>query len=257
MGIDIYKKIATTETIIDKVICPLDNNDITDMYPYCCMYEDCSWVKKDKYYELNGKKYRCPLERSRIEEYEFERNKLIYKRKKYIEAYEKANIITYSELSSICAKYKTQIEEDIMDYKNLIVNPYLEENEKFVVFKHSEGNIIGASATETLLLKLYNIFKEAPDISVSIIKVNKEIADSLIIYFGLSYKFDIIRQIKLSDPVFLKKTEIYKYANNVFGLSYPTIRKLINENIWITEFSNFGNIIYLKDEINQIIERHK
>ncbi|SNU09929.1 hypothetical protein SAMN06297422_1385 [Lachnospiraceae bacterium] len=257
MGIQIYG----TETVstVNGVICPLSGQFVDDTYSYMCMYCDCSNVKSDMFYELEGKRYRCPAEKRLIEMGIERRQRKQNIRERFTNSYESSLGINVGTFEADCNELNEYLVNHCASYEDINVKPYRGEDEIHIVYSYENGELKHIAKTENLMSMLAKYMNEAnkknAEWSASYALVNNQLIDAIIVNLYLRYNFDVVRVLDKDNPIYIKNRDVYKYLENVYGLNQHDFKKILKNNLWMTSILNYNSVIYVKQELDQIIRR--
>ena len=257
MGIKKYG----TETIstVSRVICPFSGQDVDDTYSYVCMYCDCSNVKADKFYELEGKKYRCPAEKRLIEMGIESRERKHNLRERLTNSYESSLGINVGEFEAGCNELNEYLVKNCAPYEDLVVKPYRCEDEVHIVYSYENGELKHIAKTENLMNMLAKYMNEAQknnsEWSASYVLVNNQFADAIVVNLYMRYDFDVVRVLDKDNPIYIKNKDVYKYLETIYGLNHHDFKKILKNNLWMTSILNYNSVIYIKQELDQVIRR--
>ena len=73
--------------------------------------------------------------------------------------------------------------------------------------------------------------------------------------FNLRNGFDVKNILHADNPVYLKRRDVGKYIDAAYGWEWMDFQKLRNQYLTMTEIVNFDNIIYIKQELDEIVRR--
>lgn len=79
--------------------------------------------------------------------------------------------------------------------------------------------------------------------------------EAIIVCLRIKYHMDVNYILHHDNPVYIKASGIEKYMAAAYGLKPFHIKKMLKKNIEITAINNFGNIIYIKQELDEIIRK--
>lgn len=69
------------------------------------------------------------------------------------------------------------------------------------------------------------------------------------------HNMDVKSLIHYNNPVYVQSTAIGKYIDAMYGWDWVSFKKAMARHLEMTEIVNYGNIIYIKQELDEIIRR--
>ena len=238
-------------------ICPLTNKPITPNE--WCYYGDydCSDVKVDRYAGYVGEQgYRCDVERIELtKKYNKERENTEFNNSIIM-----ARNIDLDHFFYFCNKLDDAMIKNRQEYTmDLKICPFHTPEQRILVYLFEGDEINEISAVDNIfsfLAKNFDILKnQVPKGYVSLCAVPAELAEAISVCLNLKYKKDTKNILKYENPIYIKSRILAKYINAVYGLKWQEFDKIRRKHLEITEIVNFDNILYLKPELDQIIQR--
>ncbi len=242
-------------------ICPL-TGDV--MASWVCESNDCSNVSFDRYDYVHGMK--CYCERD-IEEakkhYEALQNKFQKdkeRKEKMLESLRSAKQIDYEQIDDYCKELdKILLRSTLKFDKQLSIMPFVDKDESRLMYLIKDGSVEDIVMTGNVLITL-NKWKNKltdpeSDYSFSMLTVPASLTDVVQVNLYIRHKFDAIKILKYDNPVYISKTALAKYIDNVYGWKWCTWKKARERHLELTEIVNGDNLIYIKQEIDEIVRR--
>ena len=258
MGIAKYVKEILEQDVVNEVFCPLTGKKITGEDDIICWYADCRNVDPEKESATGDSRYGCPSKLSQIERITNRLMKKSEQRLRYQNGHDASVVYDYTYILDKCAEYHKHMLENKMNYKDMIIKPYRDTNEKHIILSFEEDKVTKVVKTENIfqaLHTLYHVFEDKSLWNVSIERVDTEFADILQVYLCIQYGLNAVPFLKIENPLYIRNKDVYKYADIVYGLTPHQFKKILANNLWITEITNCGNIIYIKQELDKAIRQ--
>ncbi len=258
MGIAKYVKEIQEYDVVNEVFCPLTGEKITDEDDYTCWYADCGNVDPKKEHSTGDSKYRCPLQLKQIKDIVNRMMKESEKRLRHQNGYDASEGYDCTYILDKCVEYHKLMLDNKKNYKDMVIEPFREDNERHIILSFEEERVTKVVKTENIFQALHTIYHSFEDKnlwSVSIVRVDAAFADILQVFLCIQYGLNAGPFLKIENPIYIKSKDVYKYVDIVYGLAPHQFRKILSKNLWITETVNCGNIIYIKQELDKAIRQ--
>lgn len=242
-------------------ICPLTGETISPEHgDYECLTHNCRNVSKEKWEILYDRKVHCEKERKDVKRVHEERIKKIMETKLLRESLETAKTINVDEFFRYCDIIDEMMINKLQDYSpNMLINPYHAEGEKCLIYLCEGMTVSEISVVDNVFNYLgtrFNKYKEhGMNFSVSCCRVPGYLAEAINVRLHLQYKMDVKSILHNNNPVYIKARSIGKYVKSVYGYEWWEFKNIRNRHLELTEIANYDNVLYIKQEIDEIIRR--
>ncbi len=247
---------------VKRKVCPLTGEVSTG---WVCESSDCSKVSKDKYIYVYGIECYCKEDiRKANEQYKALQNKFQKdkeRKEKMLESLRSAKQIDYEQIDDYCKELdKILLRSTLKFDKELSIMPFVDKDESKLMYLIKDGTVEDIVMTGNVLLTL-NKWKNKltdpeSDYSFSMLTVPASLTDVVQVNLYIRHKFDAIKILKYDNPVYISRTALAKYLENVYGWKWCTWKKAREKHLELTEIVNGDTLIYLKQEIDEIV-RHQ
>ena len=250
------------ETYTQKTkVCPLTGQ--------CAYYSDCdsvncSEVNIDKYDIHHGQIYHCVHEFKEIER-EFDRKikseiENIKANKRRSESLNLARQTNFEEFSSFCEMIDEYMCSNKLEYsEKLEIHPYCGEDDRFLVYWFENEEIKEICVTENLISNIFNRLTKFKDkengYTMSYHIIPQYISEAVKVNLYLKYRMDVKGVLRDDNPVYIKESSMSRYMDSAYRWSKADFNKLRSKHLELTELVNYGSVIYIKQEIDEIIRR--
>ncbi len=243
-------------------VCPLTGGIIRDIDHYECITYDCADASRDKWSLLYGHKYHCPYEKKAIEDWHERQEKAKKYYSKLVDSLDAVRAIDLDEFFDTCKTIDEQMIRDKQEYnENWLISPYREEDEKFFVYLFKDDEIEKISLTENVLNFMatrYSEFsKKENHYAMSCCTLPKLIADAVNVNLQIKYNMDVTKVLAADNPVYIAASAAGKYIDAAYGWKWVDFKKALARHLETTEIVNYGRIIYIKQELDEIIRREE
>lgn len=247
-------------------LCPLEGNRFSRRN-YACERCDCTQYDETtqyQYIDCQGRQfgYRCPVEKvhaeKEAEDYQKKQKEKLNKKKQIIR--DNSNISTFDAYRFLkyCDEVDDYLKKTCQKYTdNMTIFPYCGEGKvilSYIVRKNTFPQISVSENMGALLTKFINIAKEDTDAAFSYHLIPQGIAESVRINMHLRHKIPVA-QIRYDDPIYIDNTKINKYIELLYGLKSWDFKKIRQKHLEITEIPNGTKVVYIKQEIDEIVRR--
>lgn len=243
-------------------ICPLTGKTVNDPTLHDCYRYKCNSVKHDLFFDYKGYIFRCNKEYQSILR---QINKILDAEKMqkiWNDSIEIARMIDINAFYSYCAT----IDKYLILYKqrydeNMSLCPYLPSDKKFIFYLFENDKVVDINVGSNMFSyfnsqRLILLKDEHSQYYVGYCSVPSYLADAILVKQRLLYNMDVKIALKNDNPVYIKSQYIRGFMCDVYGLDGEVFRQLRKKHLEMTEIANFNNVIYLKQEIDEII-RHE
>ena len=256
MMIENYGPYLNTES----KICPLNGDNVCGDSCYECIYEDCRNVRKDVRYYLYGHTYRCQKERKEIERWHEKRVEAAKTYKRLNQSLETARKINVGEFFAYCDSLDEEMTKNRQLYnKDMVINPYHDADEKCLIYLFENDEVVEISTVDNPFTYLSTRFDRLRDetkkFAVSCCAVPEYMSEAINVRQHLQYKMDVKAVLHNDNPVYIKARNVAKYIDAAYGWDWLSFKKVRDQHLEMTEIVNFENIIYIKQELDEIICR--
>lgn len=243
---------------IDKY-CPLDGHKLTSSDYSLCFSMDCSEKSTDKYYLLYGHECYCEVRRIEIEDWYARKLDKEKKYKKMRKSHLLASEISIDDFYAYCDDIDNEMVATRQKYNSsMSINPYHSADEIALIYLFSGDKLVDTGLAINpfafLSARFDKITDPEYDASINICSVPISIADAVNVRVRLIRNMDVSAILHNDNPVYIKNREIAKYVDAAYGWTWLDFERMRKRHLEMTEISNFGNVIYLKPELDQIIK---
>lgn len=240
--------------------CPLTKAPINPAqnYSWLCLEIDCDKVKHERWGLLYGQKYRCEVERMKIESFHKRQLKAAEEYRRLNNSLGVARSINLDRFFTFCDELDRIMIQNRQKYsKEMIICPYLDHEKKFLVYRFENDKAVEITYTRNILKCLGTRFEKLNDQidAVSYFSVPCCMAEAILVCLYIKHNLDAKYILHHDNPVYIKKSGLKKYVDAVYGLTRFDLEKLLAEHLEITEINNHQTIIYIKQELDEIIRR--
>ena len=242
-------------------ICPLTGGRvIPEHHEWDCLVYDCSDVDPEKWSILHGHRYRCEAERVQIEKWHEGRLKAAETYKRLSNSLESSRKINIDEFYEYCNNLDKEMIESRQQYsENMVVNPYHEPGDKCLIYMFEDDEVVEISVVENLFSYLGTRFdrlrSETVKCEMSSCAVPGYMAEAINVRLHLEHKMDVKSILHNDNPVYIKARNMGKYIEAAYGWDWLEFKKVRDRHLEMTEIVNYDNIIYIKQELDEIIRR--
>lgn len=242
-----------------KTLCPLDGHRLGPEEASCFNY-DCTGRSLDKYYMLHGHRCYCEVRRWEIEQWHKKRVESARKYKKMEASQQIASEISIDDFYAYCDDIDKEMIATKQKYvPDMSINPYHAEDERCLVYLFSGDKLVDTGIVTNpfsfLSTRFDKIMDPDFDAAINICAVPASIAEAVNVRVRLIRNMDVTSILHHDNPVYIKSRGIAKYVDAAYGWDWLDFDRMRKRHLEMTEISNFGNVIYLKPELDQIIRR--
>ncbi len=240
-------------------ICPLTGERvIPELHDFDCLIYNCSAVAPDRWSLLYGHKYRCEWERTKIEEWHERRVKTAETYKRLSDSLETARKIDIDEFFRYCDDLDKDMVESRQQYSpDMIICPYHAPGDKCLLYLFEDGVLVEISVSDNIFAQLGRRFdrltSETVKCEISCCDVPGYMADAINVRLHLEHNMDVKAILHHDNPVYIKSKGIAKYIDAAYGWDWLTFNRMRARHLEMTEIPNYDNVIYIKQELDEII----
>lgn len=258
---DILGHYGVTEESIKEKICPLTESPVDPLYAWQCNEYDCSNIDKDKWSMLYGYKIRCKKERKEIEDLHERQLKTAAEHKRFCDSLEIARSIDIDKFYQYCGQLDKVITDGRQEYtQNMLINPYHKPDEKCLIYRFEGDDVAEISVVDNVFTFLGSRFDKIRSTeikgAVGCCAVPGYMADAINVNLHLKYKMSVAGILHYDNPVYIRARNVGKYIEHVYGIKWYEYKKMRDTALWMTEIVCYDNVLYLKQEIDELIRRH-
>lgn len=243
-------------------ICPLTG---IEAQGWVCNNVDCSNVSgKEEYDIVHGIPCYCAEDVRRAnEEYEIYQGKEQQRKianEKMLISLQNARHIDYDKFDDYCKELdKSLMANNLKFDKNLSIKPFVDKDEHRVMYLMNNGVVEDISITSNILTTLNKwktkLSDPVTDYSFSMQSIPSSLVEIIQINLYLRHNIDVARVLKYDNPIYLNKKSLGKYIDAVYGWNWHTFKKARAMHLEMTEIVNGDNLIFIKQEIDEIVRR--
>ncbi len=245
--------------IVNK-ICPLDGRELSREFNYECYCTDCDKVSNDRWWLVYGHKCYCNVQENRLKRWYEKKQETARQYERLSSSLECARSIDIKEFYEYCdSLYKEAVETRQYYDSNMVLNPFHEPQDKCLICIFEDDKMKEIGVTENVFAYLGRRNDRIKDLelktAVSCIAVPGYMAEAICVNFHLRNGFDVKSILHADNPVYLKRRDVGKYIDAAYGWKWLEFQKLRDQYLSMTEIVNYDNIIYIKQELDEIIRR--
>lgn len=236
-------------------ICPLTHQPITNgVY----LYADCNSVTGKELGFLYGRPYRCALEKENIEKWHTDRLKEAERRVRIESSLKVAQQLSLNEFFSYCDQLDEKMLADRQKYnRTMTIMPYLEADERCLIYVFQSDKVIRISSVKNLCSFVASIYNDLCDtekkLAISYYPVEEGMSEAIVVRQYLQHGLDVRGVLHATNPVYINKSQLKTLADKVYGIDWRRLKVLLKNNFDLTEIENYGDTIYIKQEIGRIL----
>lgn len=256
--IDVEYELIRNET--RSKICPLTGERVYDHSELACLRTDCSLVAENRYQTLYGYRYRCAVEKKNIEEEHARQLKRAEYYRKLGDSLEAVRGINLEEFFELCNRLDHEMIESRQEYSgDMSLNLYHDEENKCLVYRFEDDAVAEISVTDNPFsyfgAKFEAIRSSEKKGAISCCAVPGYLADAINVNLQLKHKMDVKGILHHDNPVYIKARGMGKYIEAAYGWDWLQWKRVRDQHLEMAEIVNFDNIIYIKQELDEIIRR--
>ena len=246
--------------LTESKICPLTGDEVCGDSSYACINSDCRNVQNNVRYYLHGHTYRCQRERQEIEDWHEKRVKAAETYKRLNQSLETARRINVDEFFADCDSLDEEMTKSRQPYnKDMVLTPYHDPDEKCLMYLFEDDEVVEISTVDNPFTYLSTRFDRLRDetkrFEVSCCAVPAYMSEAVNVRQHLLHKMDVKAVLHNDNPVYIKARNIGKYIDAAYGWDWLSFKKVRDQHLEMTEIVNYDNIIYIKQELDEIIRR--
>lgn len=241
--------------------CPLTRERVDPVHhDYDCLKYNCNGVEPDKWSLLYGRRYRCGLERDEIERWHERQLKAAKMYRRLNDSYESTRKINVDEFFEYCDKLDKEMIESRQQYaQDMVISPYHDPEDKCLLYLFENDELVEISVAENIFAHIGRRFDQLRSdkvkCEISCCAVPGYMAEAISVRLHLEHKMDVKAILHNDNPVYIKARGIAKYIDAVYGWDWLEFKKVRDQHLEMTEIVSYDNIIYIKQELDEIIRR--
>ncbi len=241
-------------------ICPLTKEELDPICDWDCLYADCRYVDEHSGYYLYGRTYRCSKERKEIIAWHESRVKAAQTYKRLKGSLEAARKINVDEFFDYCNTLDEEMLNGRQRYdRDMVINPYHAQDEKCLIYMFENDEVYEISTAKNpfsfLAARFDKISDETKNCGFSICSVPEYMAEAINVRLHLVRNMDVATILHNDNPVYIKARHIGKYIESAYGWDWLSFKRVRDKHLELTEIVNYDNILYIKQELDEIIMR--
>ena len=250
-----------TSSSNEKKICPLTGEPPSGRFIECYL-SDCKRVGPNTCGTLYGKEYRCDAEKNMIK-YEHDKEiKKAMEKERFQDSLIRARKTDINQFFHYCNTIDRNMIKRRQEYKeNMSINPYHQPEDKCLVYLFEGEKVVEISCVDNLFSFMSSRFERLrssdPAGAICVCDVPGYLSDAINVRLRLLHNMDVSGVLYYDNPVYIKSRALTKYISTVYGMTWYEFKKLHERHLEITEIVNFDNIIYIKQELDDIIQRER
>ena len=240
--------------------CPLTGERVGPECDWDCLIENCNNVDENRRYYLYGHTYRCKREMKEIVKWHENQIKAAETYRKLNKSLETARGINIDYFYEYCDNLDEEMVKSRQKYnRDMMINPYHEPNEKCLIYIFEGDEVIEISVVENpfsfLSARFDRLKDEGGNCAVNICSVPAYMAEAINVRLHLQRNMDVKAILHNDNPVYIKARSVGKYIDAVYGWDWVSFKRVRDRHLEMTEIVNFDNIIYIKQELDEIVRR--
>ena len=245
---------------IEPKTCPLTGEKVWLENNYICFQSDCSQVSKTQGYYLYGRTYRCKWERHNVVEWHDRQEKAAEVYKRLNQSLETARKIDIDEFYAYCDSLDTEMISGRQRIgRDMMINPYHDSEEKCLIYLFENDEVVEISTVENpfsyISARFEKLQDESRNCAINICAVPAYMAEAINVRLHLQHNMDVKAILHTDNPVYIKARNIGKYIDAAYGWNWLSFKRVRDKHLEMTEIVNYDNIIYIKQELDEIVRR--
>lgn len=241
-------------------ICPLTGEKVWPENSWICCRSDCTQVTENQGYYLYGRIYHCKFERQNIVEWHEQQEKAAEMYKRLSASLENARKIDIDEFYSYCDSLDAEMIGSRQKYgQDMMINPYHDSDEKCLVYIFESDEVVEISTVDNpfsyISARFDRLQDESRNCAINICAVPAYMAEAVNVRLHLQRNMDVKAILHNDNPVYIKARNIGKYIDAAYGWKWLDFKRVRDQHLEMTEIVNYDNIIYIKQELDEIVRR--